>query len=127
MADVPSQNGRKNMIDITTSEPIVIGTRQTMHKNFDIDVTTGHGTDNLEIDIVHIEDNDGGNTELAHIKVGKSRFEAGVGLDVGLNLHECLGSWFSHAFYELTEEDTKEDFENIFSAVWEYIEEKDLW
>lgn len=115
------------MIDMTTSEPQVIKTRTTMHKNFDIDVTNSNGTENLEIDIIHVEDVDGGNTELESIKVGKSRFEAGVGTDVGLNLHECLDSWFSHAFYELTEEDTKEDFDNIFSAVWEYIEEKDLY
>lgn len=114
------------MYDITTGEPEVIQTRQTMVKKFDISVTKSIGTNDLEIEVVHIEDLDGDNTELLHVNVANRRFEAGVGLDVGLNLHESLDSWFNHTFYELTEDQTKEDFENIFGEIWEYIEAKEL-
>lgn len=116
------------MIDITTSkEPTVIKTRQRMHKNFDIDVTINEETHNLEIDVFHTEDVDGGDTELVGIKISGFTFTVcGPQNDVGAELHNHLDAWFGNHFTELDAEDTEEDFANIFSAIWEYIESKNL-
>ena len=55
-------------------------------------------------------------------------FEAGVILDIGAKLHIELDDWFGRTFDEkITPEDTEEDFDSIFSAVWDYIEEKGLY
>ena len=115
------------MNDITTGEPQVIKTRTTMHKNFDIDVTICEQTHNVEIDVFHTEDVDGGNTELQSIKVGKHSFENGVGTDIGLNLTGHLETWFDENYAEFMVEETQTDFDEIFGTVWAYIESKDLW
>lgn len=115
------------MIDITTGKPQCTKTRTTMHKNFDIDVTIDSVTHNLEIDVFHTEDVDEGNPEFGWIKVGNNTFEGGEHCDVGEKLTGHLESWFDDNFGVFSIGKTKEDFEAIFSAVWEYIEEKVLY
>ena len=116
------------MIDVTTGEPQVIETRHKMHKNFDIDVTIGSETHNLEVDVWHYEDTDGYDAEISHIKFSGFNYNVcGPESDVGEELHNNLDAWFGNNFDELTEEDTKEDFDEIFSTLWEYIEEKGLY
>jgi len=114
------------MIDITWKAAEVVETRQRVHKHFSINVTINKETHNLEIDIWFKEDLDGSNPKLDSIKVGNSTFEQGVGLDVGLNLNECLDHWLNEN-YDLTEAETRTEFDEIFSAVWDYIESRNLY
>jgi hypothetical protein len=114
------------MNDITTGGTQVIETRQKMHKNFDIDVTVCEQTHNFEIDVFHTEDVDGGDAELESIKVGKHSFDIEVGTDAGLSLSGHLGTWFDENYAEFMVEETQKDFDEIFAAVWEYIELKNL-
>jgi len=117
------------MIDITAGEPQAISTRQKMHKNFDVDVTIKEETHNLEIDVFHTEDIDGGNAELDSIQMSGYTFSiAGPKtMDISEEIHNHLDSWFGDNFEELTVEETKEDFDEIFAQIWDYIEEKDLY
>lgn len=115
------------MIDITTGEPRTTQIRYTILKEFDIDVTINNETHNLGIVVKSEEDKQGQDTELIEIRVENMTFEKGVGTDVGLNLTGHLGSWFDDKYPQCPVEDSKEDFDAIFEAVWEYIEEKDLW
>jgi len=116
------------MIDITTGEPQVIESRQRMHKNFNIDVTIENETHNLDIDIYHTEDVDGSDTILDKITMSDFTFTVSTGTrDTGEEIHEHLENWFDNNFGHLEEKETEEEFDNIYSAVWEYIEEKDLY
>jgi len=115
------------MIDITAGEPQVVESRQKMHKNFDIDVTIGNETHNLEVDIFHTEDTDGGDTLMSHVKFSGFNYNiCGMMGNFGVEIYNNLDAWFGNNFGDLDVEDTKEDFDNIFSAIWEYIESKDL-
>jgi len=116
------------MIDITINEPIVISSRQEIQKEFNIDVTIDGETHNLEINIFHTEDADGSNADFDKITMSNFTFTVSAGNgDVGLDISEHLESWFDNIFPDLEEKETKEDFNNIFGTVWEYIEEKGLY
>lgn len=115
------------MIDITTGEPEVILSRQEMQKKFDIDVEINGEVHNLEINIFHTEDVDGSDTELDKITMSDFTFVISAGTrDVAEELHDHLDLWFNNKFRHFMLEETKEDFDNIYNTVWEYIEEKDL-
>ena len=114
------------MIDITDGEAVVVQTRQRIHKHYDIDVTIGIETQNLEIDIYHNEDLDGKNAEIDFIKVDTGQFDSvDEGTDMSNDLGVFLEDWLDKVFPGLTEE-TQEDFDAIFAAVWDYIEAKGL-
>lgn len=115
------------MIDITTGEPQVAQTRQRMHKHFDIDVTVGKETHNLDINIYHNEDLDGSGPELDFIKIDTGQFDSvDEGTDMSNDISVYLEDWFNKVFPGLTEE-TQTDFDEIFTAVWDYIESRDLY
>ena len=115
------------MIDITIGEPKITEIRYTCLREFDIDVTIMERTHNLSIVVKSEEDKQGQDTDLVEIRVENMTFDAGVGVDVGLNLQGHLESWFDDNFGEFPIETTQKDFDAIFGAVWEYIEAKDLW
>jgi len=115
------------MIDITKSQPKITKIRYTCLKEFDIDVTIGEETHNLSLTILSEEDKQGQDTELIEIRIATQTFRVSVGHDVGSELHGSLDSWFGDTFDGLSVEETKEDFDAIFSDVWGYIEEKDLY
>jgi len=115
------------MIDITKSQPLVVQTRQRMHKKFDIDVTIEKETHNLEIDIYHNEDLDGKDAELDFIKIDINQFDSITdGSDMANDISVYLEDWFDKVFPQEGEEAEK-DFNDIFDEVWSYIAEKDLY
>jgi hypothetical protein len=115
------------MIDITWKAAKVVETRQRIHKHFSIDVTVNKETHNLEIDIWFEEDLDGSRPQLKLVKVGEMQFDTiEDGTDVANDLGVFIEDWFDKNFPGLTEE-TQEDFEGIFSAVWDYIESRKLY
>lgn len=115
------------MIDIKKSQPRIIKIRYTCLKVFNIDVTIKNQTHNLGIVVKSEEDKQGQDTELIEIRIGTQVFvNIGEHEDVGEILNGYLGAWFDDHYPECPVEDSKEDFDNIFEAVWEYIEEKDL-
>ena len=115
------------MIDINKSQPRITKIRYTCLKEFDIDVTINNETHNLGIVVKSEEDKQGQDTELIEIRVENMTFEVGKNEDVGEKLTGHLGRWFDEKYSEFKVEETKEDFDAIFEAVWEYIESKDLW
>ncbi len=114
------------MIDITAGEARVTQIRYTMLKEFDIDVTIGEETHNLELTIKSEEDKQGEDTELVEIRIATQTFRVSNGTgDVAEELHDALDNWFS-IFKVLAVKDTETEFDLIFAAVWEYIEKKNL-
>ena len=115
------------MINIKKSQPRIIQIRYTCMKEFDIDVTIKNQTHNLCIVVKSEEDKQGQDTELIKIRIGTQSFDSiGEHEDVGETLNGYLGVWFDDHYPECPVEESKEDFDSIFEAVWEYIEEKDL-
>jgi hypothetical protein len=116
------------MIDITAGDPIVSNTRNRMRKQFDIDVTIKEQSHNLDIKIFYEEDLDGDSPELDRIEIENNRIFFGENdtEDVGSRLHEALAEWFDTRYEEFSGGETEEEFDAIFSAVWEYLEEKGL-
>lgn len=115
------------MIDVTSGESQVLETRQLMVKKFDIDVTINNETHNLEINVANNELLDGSDTNFEYLTVGIYTIRPKNNLDLGEELHNNLDDWFGDNFEELTVVDTKEEFDEIFSQIWDYIEEKDLF
>ncbi len=119
------------MIDITDGEASVVQTRQRIHKHYDIDVTIGTETQNLEITIYHEEDLDGSRPQLKLVNIGGMiggmQFDTiEDGTDVGNDISVYLEDWFDKSF-PAQQEETQKDFDDIFEAVWEYIESRNLY
>ncbi len=113
------------MIDITQSDPRVTKQRHSMLKEMSIDVTIGEETHTLEVKIRHEEDLQGEDKELVNIQLENTTIEVGSGEDAGEKIHSHLDDWFA-VFDGLGVEDTITEFDNIFTAIWEYLEEQYL-
>ena len=116
------------MIDITTGDPEIIDTKNRMRKHFDIDVTVKEQSHNLDIKIFYEEDLDGDNPELDRIEIENNRMFFGENdtEDVGSLWNEALADWFDTKFASFGLEDSQKEFDEVFSTVWEYLEEKGL-
>ena len=115
------------MINIITDWPRVIKKRDTLLKKFDIDVTIKEETHYLNISIKSEEDKQGQDSELINIAIDIYNFSITEDEDLGEVLHGHLGRWFDDKYPKCPTKDSEEDFDNIFSAVWEYIEKKNLY
>jgi hypothetical protein len=115
------------MISINKTQPKITKIRYTCLKEFDIDVTINNETHNLGIVVKSEEDKQGQDTDLVAIRVENKSFGVCQGQDVGEKLSGHLGSWFDEKYPQCPVEDSKEDFDAIFEAVWEYLVAKDIY
>ena len=114
------------MIDITQGEPRLTKQRHSMIKEMSIDITIGTETHTLEVYIRHKEDLQGEDKELVNVQIADTTIEFKNGEDVGAKINNELDDWFGTAFHELGAEDTEDEFADIFSAIWEYLEQQYL-
>ena len=114
------------MIDITKSEPKIIETRNSVSRIFPITVSICGETHDFEISIYHNEDAKGKNTKLEYMLIGTYHTWASECVDLGLRIHECMEMWFDDTFTVSEEKKTKEEFDELFEVIWEYIESKEL-
>ncbi len=115
------------MIDINTNDSRITEIRYTRHKHFEFIVTIEAETHNLNISIVSEEDKQGEDTELIHIKIEDNQFSVTEDEDTGEKLNGYLGVWFDSKYPLFSTNITREDFDNIFSVVWGYLEKKDFY
>ena len=114
------------MIDISTNGTRVTKVRYTVLKEWDIEVTIEEETHTLNIKIVSEEDKQGEDTELVRMQVDDAISTVGEGEDVGEKLHNAIENWFSNNYEPYPVQYHGVESDNIFSAIWDYIEAKGL-
>ena len=114
------------MITHESQESQVIDTTYYNKKHFPFSVTLEEETHDMEIIIFFEESLTSGEKNLDKIKIENNELFRGECTDLGEQIQTCLESWFNDVFPEITYEETEGDYDNMFSIVWEYLEENDL-